>query len=39
MTPIEKLTKARAGLVMDQVFWASLALRLPFKADETVPGR
>jgi predicted metal-dependent peptidase len=37
MTPIEKLTKARAGLVMDQVFWASLALRLPFKADETVP--
>lgn len=35
MNATEKIIKARTGLVLDQPFFASLALRLRLKADET----
>ena len=35
MTAAEKITKARAGLVLDLPFFGSLALRLKCKPDET----
>lgn len=34
MEAAEKLTKARAGLVLDQPFFGSLALRLQYKAED-----
>lgn len=35
LTPLQKLTKARASLVMAQPFFGSLALRLKLKEDKT----
>ncbi len=35
MKPIEKISKARAGLILDQPFFGSLALRLELKEDPT----
>lgn len=35
MTAAEKITKARAGLILDHPFFGSLALRLKVKSDET----
>lgn len=37
MTAQEKITKARAGLILDQPFFGSLALRLRPQADGTCP--
>lgn len=37
MTATETMTKARAGLVLDAAFWASLALNKPWKVDNTEP--
>ena len=35
MKPMEKISKARAGLILDQPFFGSLALRLELKEDST----
>jgi len=35
MTAIQKMSKARAGLILDNPFWGSLSLRLKLKEDPT----